>query len=68
MKLYSKLMEIAIGIGIGIGMVIALIAGKKKRRERKQSSGVNLGTKSEQLQRADKELITVILPTIDDSK
>lgn len=59
-------MEFAIGIGIGV--VIALIAGKQKKcnSQAKSISGVN----AERLrrQKADEEIITVILPTISSDK
>ena len=55
-------MEFAIGIGIGV--VIGLIADRRKKLKtaKKPSPSTN------QQQKLDEELITVVLPTIDNSK
>lgn len=61
-------MEIA--VGISIGMIVALVIGRgKKRREVKPSSNfVNAQTERKHIKQADEELITVILPTINNDK
>lgn len=64
--LYTNDMEIA--IGIGIGMVIALISGKKKRHTRTQAGSAKTEAEHKQQQQSDEELITVILPTINNDK
>ena len=55
-------MEFAIGIGIGV--VIGLIADRRKKLKtaKKPSSSTN------EQQKLDEELITVVLPTIDNNK
>ena len=55
-------MEFAIGIGIGV--VIGLIADRRKKLKiaKKPSPSTN------EHQRSDEEIITVVLPTIDNSK
>ena len=55
-------MEFAIGIGIGV--VIGLIADRRKKLKtaKKPSPSTN------QQQKLDEELITVVLPTIDNNK
>ncbi|MNT55597.1 hypothetical protein D3C72_1928420 [compost metagenome] len=61
-------MEVAIGFCIGI--IIALMTGgSKKRRNIKRSSIVkNTDTERNRLQQTDEELITVILPTINNDR
>lgn len=59
-------MEFAIGIGIGV--VIALIAGKRKKRNAQKKSAPNADTEHLKRQKADEELITIILPTINNDK
>lgn len=59
-------MEFAIGIGIGV--VIALIAGKRKNRNPQTNSGPSTDAKRQQRKKADEELITVIMPTINNDK
>ena len=55
-------MEFAIGIGIGV--VIGLIADRRKKLKtaKKPSFSTN------ERQKSDEELITVVLPTIDNNK
>ena len=55
-------MEFAIGIGIGV--VIGLIADRRKKLKttKKPSPSTN------EQQKSDEELITVVLPTIDNDK
>ena len=55
-------MEFAIGIGIGV--VIGLIADRRKKLKiaKKPSPSTN------EQQKLDEELITVVLPTIDNNK
>ena len=55
-------------IGLGIGAVIALITGKRKKHHKQQPSESNAKAVRQQLQKADEELITVILPTISNDK
>ena len=55
-------------IGIGIGAVVALISGKRKKHRKQQSSESNAKAERQRLQKADEELITVILPTINNDK
>lgn len=55
-------MEIAIGVFIGI--VITLVVGKRSRYVRKSSSSTGAEAERKQLQQADEELITVVLPMI----
>lgn len=50
-------------IGFGIGVVIALIARRRKKRHMR----LNSGTKHLGQHKKDEELITVILPTINDN-
>ena len=54
--------------GIGIGVLIAHIVSKRKKRNAKPGirSGANL--ECQRRQKADEELITVILPTISNDK
>ena len=61
-------MEFAFGVGIGI--IIAMVIGRrKKRRKRNQlSSGKSTQAEHKRLQQADEELITVVLPTINNDK
>lgn len=56
-------MEFAIGIGIGI--IIGLITDRRKKRPK-----VTPNTDAERLkrQKADEEIVTVVLPTIDNNK
>ncbi len=59
-------MEIA--IGIGIGMIIALIIGKRKKHDTQHSKpGINTERRGRR-QEIDEELITVVLPTINNDK
>lgn len=50
-------------IGFGIGVLIALIARRRKKRQMQ----LNSGTKHLGRHKKDEELITVILPTINDN-
>ena len=59
-------MEFAIGIGIGV--VIALIAGKRKKRNSQTDNSPDANAERLRRQKADEELITVILPTINNDK
>lgn len=59
-KLYNRIMEIAIGIGIGV--VIAVIAGRRKKLHGRDD--VRPETANERKRRETDELITVVLPTI----
>ena len=55
-------------IGIGIGMVIALVTRNRKKREAPSKSGLIDDAEHQRRQKADEELITVILPTINNGK
>jgi hypothetical protein len=55
-------------IGLGIGAVIALVFGKRKKRKTQPKSSSSPAIEREQLKKADEELITVILPTINHDK
>ena len=55
-------------IGIGIGAVIALIGGKRKKRNSQADSSPDANAERLRRQKADEELITVILPTINNDK
>ena len=55
-------------IGIGIGAVIALIAGKRKKRNSQTDSSPDANAERLRRQKVDEELITVILPTINNDK
>jgi len=57
-------MEFAIGMGIGV--VIAIIAGARKKR--KTSAAQHVETPEERKRRETDELITVVLPTINNDK
>ena len=67
-------MEVAIGIGIGIGAVIAALAGKSKKRDKNSmpydpSKANTPGeTPEERKRRETDELITTVLPTINNGK
>lgn len=63
---YNQTMEFAIGIGIGV--VIALIAGKRKKRNSQTDSSPDANAERLRRQKVDEELITVILPTINNDK
>ena len=63
---YNEYMEFAIGVGIGV--TIALIAGKRKKRNTQHKGSLNADVERQRRQKADEELITVILPTIDNDK
>ncbi len=64
---YNSYMEFAIGIGIGV--IIALIAAKRKKHDTVHpQSGSGANTEHERQQKADEELITVVLPTINHDK
>lgn len=58
-------MEIA--IGIGIGLIIAAWA-KNRRRGHNQPIDTATDTESKRLQQIDEEIVTVILPTINNDK
>lgn len=59
-------MEVAIGIGIGVA--IALIAGKRKKHSVQPKSDLSVNEERQRQQKADEELITVIMPTINNDK
>ena len=57
------------GIGIGIGIVIALILGKRKKHNlQPRINNPDSDVERQRKQKADEELITVILPTINHDK
>ena len=59
-------MEIAIGIVIGVS--IALIAGQRKKRDVPSNTSPSVDAERRRQQKADEELITVIMPTINNDK
>ena len=61
-------MEFAIGVGIGIIIAMATRRRKKRRNRNQLSSGKSTQAEHKRMQQADEELITVILPTINNDK
>ena len=55
-------------IGLGIGIVIAAITSGKKKQAKKEPAQVKAETAQEREARETDELITTILPTIENDK